>query len=328
MTRWLPAAATCVALACVPASALATFPGRDGEIVYTRTDGYGNQTVWSVDPRTARERQLTEVPEECRTVRAGWFDDVPAYSASGRRVFFSHSGDCGARQNPAGLYRVSASGGGRPTLVLRDRALRAPWWPVPMPGGGRLLFENDLTIARRRDPDGYSNTIFSVSLGRGRKTRRLSPRGATTDEFPAVSASGRLAFARDHHQLRSGPARGPLSRGRLLAGYQRGEISTPDFSPGGGLVVFARDRHRRGFHSDIFTVGVRGRGLRRLTRTDDAVSPVWSPSGRRIAFVRAPDDAAPSKGPLYVMDRNGRHARRLLRGIDHTRLSWQPLRGR
>ena len=312
-------AALTFALPATPAHA--AFPGRDGEIVYTRTDRLGNQTVWSVQPATGRERQLTQVPQQCRTVRAGWFDDVPAYSASGRRVFYSHSGDCGRRQNPDGLYRVNAQGSAA-RLVLRDRPLRAAWWPVPTASGARLLFVNDLTISRRRDPDGYSNTIFSASLTGRRETRRLSPRGATTDEFPVFSATGRIAFARDHHHLVLGPARGP----RLLTTYRRGEISTPDFSPGGRRIVFARDRHRRGFHSDIFTIGVGGGGLRRLTRTDDAVSPVWSPSGRRIAFIRAPDDAEPSKGPLYVMRRNGRGARRLLSGIDHTRLSWQPLR--
>ena len=315
-------------VACPATPAFAAFPGRDGTIAYTRTDSLGNQTVWSVQPGSGREHQLTQVPDQCRSVRAGWFDDVPAYSASGRHVFYSHSGDCGRRDNPDGLYRVPAAGGaGR--LVVRDRSLRAAWWPVPTASRARLLFVNDLSISRRRDPDGYSNTIFSASLTGGRGVRRLSPRGATTDEFPAVSASGRLAFARDSHQLLLGPASGPLRRGgalRLLTTYRDGEISTPDFSPGGRRIVFARDRHRRGFHSDVFTIGVRGRGLRRLTRTDDAVSPAWSPSGRRIAFVRAPDDAEPSKGPLYVMDSGGRHARKLLSGIDHTRLSWQPLR--
>jgi dipeptidyl aminopeptidase/acylaminoacyl peptidase len=310
-----------VPVACPAAPAAASFPGRDGQIAYTRTDGFGNQTVWSVNPRTGAERQLTTVPEQCRTVRASWFDDVPAYSASGRRLFYSHIGDCGTRQAPAGLYRVPAAGGeGR--LVLRDRKLRAPWWPVPTAGGRRLLFVNDLLISRRHDPDGYSNTIFAAFPGRGARTRRLSPRGATTEEFPAVSRSGRIAFARDHHQLVIGHPR----RARVLTTYRRGEISTPDFSPDGRRVVFARDRHRRGFHSDIFRIGARGRGLRRLTRTDDAVSPVWSPSGRRIAFIRAPDDAQPSRGPLYVMSSRGRRLRRLLRGVDHTRLSWQRLR--
>ena len=321
-------AAAAVAFACFAAPAFAAFPGRDGEIVYTRTDSLGNQTVCSVQPRTGRERQLTEVPEQCSRVRAGWFDDVPAYSASGRQIFYSHSGDCGTRGNPDGLYRVPAAGGSG-NVILRDRSLRAAWWPVPAASGARLLFVNDLTISPRRDPDGYSNTLFSASLTRGRGTRRLSPRGATTDEFPAVGSTGRLAFARDHHQLLLGPARGPLPRTgglRLLTTYRRGEISTPDWSPSGKRILFARDRHRQGFHSDLFTIGVRGGDLRRLTRTDDAVSPVWSPSGRRIAFVRAPDDAQPSKGPLYVMDRDGSHARKLAQGVDHTRLSWQPLR--
>lgn len=316
-----------MALACPAAPATATFPGRDGQIAYTRTDRFGNQTVWSVSPRTGVERQLTKVPDRCQRIRASWFDDVPAYSASGRHVFYSHTGDCGRRAAPDGLYRVPA-GGGPTKLVLRDRGLRATWWPVPTARPGRILFVNDLTISRRRDRDGFSDTIFSAFLGRGARIRRLSPRGATTDEFAAVSATGRIAFARDKHRLLMGRARGTLADAslRVLTRSRRWDLSTPDFSPNGRRVLFTRDSHRRGFRSDVFVVGVRGRGLRRLTRGKAAVSPVWSPSGRRIAFVRAPDDATPTRGPLFVAGRNGRNVRRLLSGIDHTRLSWQPLR--
>ncbi len=317
-----------VALICLAPPAAASFPGRDGNIVYTRTDAQRNQTVWSVDPRTGRERQLTRVPPRCRKVRAGWLDDVPAYSASGRHIIYGHSGDCARRKNPYGLYRLPARGGAA-RLIIRDRSLRATWWPVPLARGTRLLFVNDLSISRRLDPDGYSNTIFSASLTGRSMFRRHSPRGATSDEFPAVSASGRLAFSRDHHRLLVGSVRGPLSGGgnvRLLTSYRRWSIATPDFSPDGRRILFARDLHRDGFHSAIFVIGVRGRGLRRLTRKRDPVSPVWSPSGRRIAFVRAPDDAKPHQGPLYVMNRNGRGARKLLSGVDDTRLSWQPLR--
>ena len=316
-----------LALAVPAAPAVAAFPGRDGEISYTRTDRFGNQTVWSVNPRSGIERQLTTVPEQCRRVRAGWFDDVPAYSASGRHIYYSHSGDCGRRRAPDGLYRVPAAGGAG-KLVLRDRGLRATWWPVPTASPGRLLFVNDLEISPRRDPDGYSNTIFSASLAGGIRTRRLSPRGATTDEFPAVSASGRLAFARDRHRLLLGRARGSLPRRgglRRLSTYRRGEISTPDFSPDGKRIVFARDRHRgRRFHSAVYVIGADGRGLRRLTRIRDPVSPVWSPSGRWIAFSTSADDRNPFRGPLYVIGRRGRHVRKLLEGIDETRLSWQP----
>lgn len=326
MTRWLPLTAAGVALMCAPPCALATFPGGDGDIVYTRTDAFRNQTVWSVDPRTGRERQLTQVPERCRRVRAGWLDDVPAYSASGRHIFYGHSGDCGRRERPYGLYRISARGG-TPTLVVRDRGLRATWWPVPVAGGRKLLYANDLSISRRQDPDGFSNTIFSASLTRRGVFRRLSPRGATSDEFPAVSAAGRIAFARGHHSLVVGAASRPLTPAnvRQLIAYRSWSISTPDFSPDGRSIVFARDRHRKdNFQSAIFVIRARGGGLRRLIRTRDPVSPVWSPSGRRIAFVRAPDDAHPHQGPLFVMDRSGRRVRKLLDGIDDTRLSWQP----
>ena len=89
--------------------------------------------------------------------------------------------------------------------------------------------------------------------------------------------------------------------------------------------MFGRDRHRgRRFSSALYVIGIDGRGLRRLARVRDAVSPVWSPSGRWIAFSTSADDANPFRGPLYIVDRRGRRVRRLLTGIDETRLSWQP----
>ena len=325
--RPLIALAAATALAGVAAPALASFPGREGQITYTRTNGLGNQTVWSVDPATGEERQLTQVPGRCRGLEEGWFDDVPAFSASGRHVYFSHSGDC-RQGKPDGLYRVPV-GGGPPELVLRDRRQRITWWPVPMAGGRRLLFVNDLPVPRRRDRDGYSNTIFSTTLKGAGRTRKLSPPGATSDEFPGVSVFGRLAFGRDRRFLLSGPSRGRLRQNRRglrrLATNRRGAVATPDFSPDGRRLLFTRERHRRGFHSDVFVVGVNGGPIRRVTRTDDAVSPVWSPTGRRIAYVRSPDDKDPFQGPLYIAGPRGKNARKLIGGIDVARLSWQRL---
>jgi Tol biopolymer transport system component len=66
------------------------------------------------------------------------------------------------------------------------------------------------------------------------------------------------------------------------------------WSPNGKQVAFARftsgalhDAHGYPYiHTDVFVVNVNGSGLRRLTRTNDAVEPVWSPDGSEIVFAR------------------------------------------
>ncbi len=58
----------------------------------------------------------------------------------------------------------------------------------------------------------------------------------------------------------------------------------PDWSPDGTRLVFSRDM---GTQDDLFSIRTDGTGQRRLTRTADISEsgPVWSPNGKKIAFV-------------------------------------------
>jgi len=56
-------------------------------------------------------------------------------------------------------------------------------------------------------------------------------------------------------------------------------------SPDGRRVAFTMRRHRDADKIDLFVATV-GRGLRRLTTSGDAGSPVWSPDGATLAFAR------------------------------------------
>ena len=87
--------------------------------------------------------------------------------------------------------------------------------------------------------------------------------------------------------------------------------SDPSFAPNGKRVVFTRSA--RG----IFSIGIDGSGLRRLTTSRYDTHPVYSPDGKRIAFVRS--------DRLYVMQANGRRQRmlRLSPGAPG-RPSWSP----
>jgi Tol biopolymer transport system component len=92
----------------------------------------------------------------------------------------------------------------------------------------------------------------------------------------------------------------------------------PVWSPDGRKLVFGKRPERSGAacrptgrcHEEIYVINADGTGLRRLTR--NAVfdgDPVWSPDGRRIAFVRDRDWQTAN---IYVMNADGSGQRRHL----------------
>lgn len=73
----------------------------------------------------------------------------------------------------------------------------------------------------------------------------------------------------------------------------------------------------------IFTVSSTGSGLRRVTRNRAGAdfSPVWSPDGRRLAFLRG--SFRTPQTDLFVIGSNGRGLRRVLRDVAGD-LAWSP----
>jgi TolB protein len=111
------------------------------------------------------------------------------------------------------------------------------------------------------------------------------------------------------------------------------ELGDPAWSPDGRKLVFGKRPERSGAacrpagrcHEEIYVMNADGTGLRRLTRNAmrDG-SPVWSPDGRRIAFVRDRDRQTAN---IYVMNADGSGQRRLtpnLRRRPWVELAWSP----
>jgi Tol biopolymer transport system component len=81
----------------------------------------------------------------------------------------------------------------------------------------------------------------------------------------------------------------------------------PSWSPNGEWIAF--DSRRAGSW-DIYVIGADGKNLRRLTHLEGpAWEPVWSPDGRRIAFVLGIPGT--HRDEIYVMNADGSNVRRL-----------------
>jgi Tol biopolymer transport system component len=96
-----------------------------------------------------------------------------------------------------------------------------------------------------------------------------------------------------------------ITTGRLAA-------IAPAFAPSGGRLAFSR------LGSGIFSVNVDGTGLRRLSLGPRDSFPVWSPNGKRIAFLRPYN----REWRVHVMSATGAGKRRLPQGPPAGRPTW------
>lgn len=152
---------------------------------------------------------------------------------------------------------------------------------------------------------------------------------ATLSHATAPGTNGRIAFQR--YRLHDAPLQAELftvnsdgSGERKVTHAARGTIDgEPNWAPDGSRIVFQRCGP---LPCQIWSVRLDGRGLKRLSpscprgsappKCADDSSPVYSPDGRHIAFVRY---RSPKSGGLIVMvaDASLRHAHRVGPG-------WEP----
>jgi Tol biopolymer transport system component len=293
---WLAVAASGFALA-LPVAAHATFPGRNGTIVYGWTGesayraGPTATSIRAVDPRGGRVRILRDCP--LRTDAPVTYTECsvggPRHSPDGRRIAFPSTQivpDFTGQpwQFQPGLTKMASDGTGL-EVHATEHAYSALAWA---PAGDRFLLA--------RHP---ANAIFLASLD-GTELSQVTPE--LTQE-PDWSSRGQIAFSRysgadclpncvDIWLTRVG---GTPRRLTYRGGF------SPSWSPQGTKLAFVRRARQN--QADIYIVGRDGRGLRRLTYRG-GFKPSWSPDGKWIAFIR--------EGDLYVVRTTGQGRRRLV----------------
>ncbi len=150
-----------------------------------------------------------------------------------------------------------------------------------------------------------------------------------------------IAWSRDGNQiaytLELSPGGGPGKQQRLdvfimnADGTQQQNLTEhisldgyPSWSPDGKFIAFISSRDE-GF--DIYTIEIKTRKVRRLTRETGSYSPDWSPDGNSIVYAHTLEGQGRH---IYIMNADGSRKRPLLRKLrkpqfgDATILSYRP----
>jgi TolB protein len=307
-------AVTLVVLGLAPA-ADATFPGARGPIVFQRfTDPRDDASsqLFRVGPRGGPARRLT-------AVAGGAFN--PDYSPNGGHIAFERRFLNGS---PDAIYTIGADGS-HPVRLRSDCAGlqqclgddSAAW----SPSGRRLVFERAFGPIIR-DSATALHLIVAKADGSGEQTIRRfrSLEGGGKEPHDAQwSPNGRL-IAVNILNITAKPKNAsaiyvlePDGSNLRRITPLRLNAGSPDWSPDGKRIVF-NSSYEGQAAVEIYTVRPDGSGLRRLRREprdNYSFEPVFSPDGRRVAFVRSVGGGIPH---IWTMRRDGTHLRQVTDG--------------
>jgi Tol biopolymer transport system component len=278
------------AVAAVPADA--TFPGKPGPIVYSKSDSSESGTtggLFSHGPRIAQKPvQLTD--------SAG--DAMPAFSADGRKIAFVRSPE--PFLSGTSIFVMNADGSGAKRLT---EGLAIDGNPTISPDGRTIVFD-------RYEPTASRSHLWSVDVAGGR-LKQLTD-GSDDESEPVFTPNGkRIVYTSnadqdarsDHSDIWAMAPDG--SNQKVLVDGVRNE-SEPDVSPSGRAVVFSSNRSHG---PNLFIAKANGKRVRAITHSKGDcfrgrcyLTPAFSPDGKHLLTT----DGGRYSESLTVMTLNGK----------------------
>jgi Tol biopolymer transport system component len=168
---------------------------------------------------------------------------------------------------------------------------------------GRIAFIQDNEVLTMK-PDGSDI----------RQLTHLGPDNSAS--WPAWSADGKQIVFNETPPPDATPQIWAMnadgSNQHLVLAETRYSENRPSFSPDGSKVVFARCKLFVGDRDAcaIYTIGIDGTGINQITRFHRDTterSPMFSPDGKTIAFIRSNDAVAGFLGVTYLVDADGKN---------------------
>ncbi|HEY4228310.1 MAG TPA: hypothetical protein VGM49_08215 [Candidatus Limnocylindrales bacterium] len=283
-------------------------PDQGGGAIRTPTPS--NVVVIPNDPRAAVPGELLYVKDgniwvqsgsSARQLTTGGQDSMPAWSTDGTSIYFVRTKAENGKWPSGGtihiynlqvpsLLRINADGSGQPDVLLTGRVTRGSnTWsyfilePSISPDGTTAAIVTD-----GPDPTVSDIVVKLLSLASGKLTNPHLPESQSLGhQDPAWSPDGKtlLYVKNDREGARGTPAiyRYNLATGKstalTLAGY-----TSPAWSRDGRYVAATLTST---FGTDVVILDAKtGTPLLRVTKDDSSFSPVWSPKGDALAFLR------------------------------------------
>ena len=316
----LTAALLCIGLiviGLVAGSSTATFSGKNGRIIFSRSVGNHNE-IFSANPDGSHKKQLTvsKPPSDAVSFESDWSPD-------GEHIAFdSNRKDLlDGRKDVVQVYLMTADGGDLTQLTRGPGFHGVPGWS---PSGTTLAIDADwgkrslqgIWLIPASDADGVTAD---------EAVRITAPRdaGARFDSEPQFSPDGSTIFFTRFKSFEKsaiwrvnvdGTGEKRLTNYRLNASH-------PDVSPDGQWIAFdSGDSGAPGATGDIYLLREDGSGKKkRLTDNqpqqedaplDLAQNPTFSPNGRRIVYTQF----QPPGSDIVVMKVNGSGKHTILGG--------------
>lgn len=268
-------------------------PQRIAVPLATGYGGEGSGGIVLIDPSGRRVATLTRP-------RAGREDSEPAWSPDGKRLAFTRTTD-GRRSFQIYVMRANGS---RVRRITRGRFDYDPAWS---PDGKWIAYRAN-GVLRIVHPDGTGGRVIPT-------------RTPTDIGWPAWAPGGQISYSYYWYVPQDWPAAcrqpgsgcGYVISSRLDGSQRRRVVHGRDahWSPDGRTIVYT------GPDGGVYTAPGQGGAGRTLGR---GYLAEWSRDGKQIVYARMGN--TPAEDSVWIMNRDGTHAHRILRGGSDP--SWQP----